>query len=275
MSLQEIAELSLPIWRQNHLGYTCISNWNHDQCLVAVKRDGLWLQHIDSQSYEICLEAVRENGLALQYVRYQVHEICIAAVRQNGLALRYVQDRTTQICLESVKQNGAALQYVPIQTEEICIAAIKQDSFASVFVLIRTSLIEEVYRTRLLIEAIEYGLSEEYESDDSYYEYVNDDERVYEYESDDEYDPDIDSLFDNHIPEINPFPPILKTRIKDLLDSHTDSSKECSICYENNTRMGYRLLPCDHDLICIDCIDKLEQNLCPFCRTVIEDVIRI
>ena len=71
-------------------------------------------------------------------------------------------------------------------------------------------------------------------------------------------------------------PIALRTSIKDLQDSHIDSSdQECEICFEKDARTGYKLLPCGHDLICIDCVSRLVTNLCPFCRGEITGVSRI
>jgi hypothetical protein len=44
----------------------------------------------ESYTPENCLEAVRKNGLALKNVNVQTPELCLEAVRQNGLALQFV-----------------------------------------------------------------------------------------------------------------------------------------------------------------------------------------
>ena len=89
-------------------------------------------------------------------------------------------------------------------------------------------------------------------------------------------DDDIDNLFDAHYHPTQ-IPIEFTTTISRLLESHISSSpKDCSICYEENSvRMGYRFIPCGHDLMCIDCIRRLERDLCPFCREKITDVMRI
>jgi hypothetical protein len=43
---------------------------NAEQCLLAVKQNGLALKNVHIQTPEICLEAVKQNGLALQFVWY-------------------------------------------------------------------------------------------------------------------------------------------------------------------------------------------------------------
>lgn len=90
-------------------------------------------------------------------------------------------------------------------------------------------------------------------------------------------DDDIDNLFDAHHYHPTQIPIEFTATISRLLESHISSSpKDCPICYEENSeRMGYRFIPCNHDLMCIDCISRLERDLCPFCREKITDVMRI
>jgi hypothetical protein len=64
-------------------------------CLIAVKKDGFILRHIDPiyQTKIICLEAVKQNGLALQFVDPGIndHMIRAEAVKQNCLASKYIE----------------------------------------------------------------------------------------------------------------------------------------------------------------------------------------
>ena len=59
--------------------------------LERVKRDGLALKHMTTQTPEICMEAVKQNGFALQYVKKQTPEICIEAINQNVKVKRYIK----------------------------------------------------------------------------------------------------------------------------------------------------------------------------------------
>lgn len=81
------------------------------------------------QTPENCLEAVKLNGVALKYVRVQTPEICLAAVKSSGSALIYVKEQTLEICLEAVKTCGYALNYVKkeFRTNEMYILAFKYD----------------------------------------------------------------------------------------------------------------------------------------------------
>ncbi len=65
---------------------------------------------------EYCLMAVRKNPLYLEYVKEQTPEICLAAVKRHDCALQYVKEQTPELCLEAVKQDGHALEYVKEQT---------------------------------------------------------------------------------------------------------------------------------------------------------------
>ena len=51
----------------------------------------------NTTSTEECLEAVKQNGLTLRYVKEQTPEICFEAVKTNGYALRYVKEQTPEI----------------------------------------------------------------------------------------------------------------------------------------------------------------------------------
>ena len=83
--------------------------------------------NIDWSNEQECLEAVKENGLALKFVNTQTPEICLEAVKQYGCALAYVSHQTPEMCLEAVKRYGCALAYVIHQTPEIVARAIVQD----------------------------------------------------------------------------------------------------------------------------------------------------
>jgi len=43
--------------------------------------------------------------------------------------------------------------------------------------------------------------------------------------------------------------------------------EECKICFDSNVSKC-KLLPCNHDILCIDCIHKI-NNVCPYCRSKI------
>ena len=66
----------------------------------------------DPEDENECLEAVKQDGLNLSFVHDPTERICLAAVKENGWALRYVKDQTPEICLAAVKQDGLALQFV-------------------------------------------------------------------------------------------------------------------------------------------------------------------
>lgn len=182
--------------------------------------------------------------MELEYILEQTEEICLRAVRRDGSMLEHVRDQTLEICLEAVKQNGFALSYIKNQTEEMCLTAVRQDGDALEYVINKT---EEI-----ISEATRNG-----------YQDFDEDEFM-------------DRLFSDYEPVFDSLSPDVKGTITDLLQLHTDSiPRDCSICgEENSVRMGYTLMPCEHDSICIDCLCNLRQNTCPFCRKVIEDVIR-
>ena len=279
--INQTKEICLEAVKENGKALKYVRDWKREDYLeiamVAVKENGLALRYIDCmideandmteiyliainqnpkalrsvlyQTEEICLRAVRRDGMTLEFVLKPSEEdglspleyerVCIAAVRQDGEALRYVVNQTEEICIEAVRQNGCALEWVENQTYVMCLAAVRSDSYSYVYV-------EERFKT------------------DEIREIANDDDWGRE-------DNDIPS---EYIP-VNRMSPELRERITELLESHVESEpKECHICYEETTRMGYVFQDCGHDLICIDCIDKLEADTCPFCRSQIDDIIR-
>lgn len=121
--------------------------WDEDNnCLRAVKFDGLLLHFIEKQNNEICIEAIKENskalgfvndqndkvytvllesdGLNIQHVIKQTLELCETAVKQNIEALKYM-DQTDEVCFMAIKHHVDALKYVKKQTQELCLEAVK------------------------------------------------------------------------------------------------------------------------------------------------------
>lgn len=111
-----------------------------EMCLIAVKHDGMLLEHILSlfnysdrfdieetdipdiiRNSDICLEAVKQNGLALYHVPYILRDrkICEAAVRQNGLAYQYVPIKQTnmRLCMIAINQNKDAIKYMSVDLD--------------------------------------------------------------------------------------------------------------------------------------------------------------
>ena len=183
------------------------------------------------------------------------HNERLNVLRMSGMFIKFIKEKTEEMCLIAVKQDGLALAFIDDQTEEICLAAIRQNRNAYNYVKNKTDVImrEMLYSYVPLdwISISNYGhLFRSVDNDVSHFS--------------DDVDA-VNSLFGSSNPTI-----------QTMLISHIDSElQKCDICLEKNTRMGYRLIPCEHDTICIDCLSKLRQNLCPFCRAEITDVIRI
>lgn len=223
------------------------------------------LRNVNNRIYELRLARVRDDGLALKFFTIKTREMILIAVAQNGLALEFVDmfDQDKEICLTAVKQNGLALVFVIFQDPDICSEATRQNPSASAFVKRVTRISYRPY-----VPAVDYHSLQRmlHRWSDDGQDYRRDEEQI-----------QIDrSLDDYHTPS-KPIPSALRKEITSLLDSRIDSEpKDCEICgEENSTRMGYCLKPCDHDLMCIDCINKLESCICPFCRAEITSVIRI
>ncbi len=98
--------------------------------LAAVKKDGLALQYVETQTEEICLAAVKHHAYAIQYVKNQTEEMCLIAVKDNYYFLEDIKNQTDKICLAAVNNDSRALIYVKNQTDEICLAAVQKNGFS-------------------------------------------------------------------------------------------------------------------------------------------------
>jgi hypothetical protein len=92
-----------------------------EECLAAVKKNGLMIRNIEVQPEDLCIEAVRQTGLALKFIknRYKTAKICVIAVGQNGLALKHVNVQSEKICMTAIRQNPMAMEYVTEKTPEM------------------------------------------------------------------------------------------------------------------------------------------------------------
>ena len=50
-----------------------------------------------------------------------------------------------------------------------------------------------------------------------------------------------------------------------------DPDAECLICFDNEPNII--LNPCEHNNFCKQCIDELQPEMCPICRTTIKSII--
>jgi len=129
-----------------------------NECLQAVRNNGLLLQFCENQTYELCREAVIQNPFALQYVYPEnldrplwrlafskdassisvldePSDACIHdALTFDGLAIRSLRHFKPEHARIAVRQNGLALQYIHEQTEDLCLEALRQTSDAVMFV---------------------------------------------------------------------------------------------------------------------------------------------
>lgn len=120
--------------KANAIGFDCT---NQDDCLAAVKKNGLNIEYIKDPSEEMCREAVRQHEWALKDVpdSLKTAEMCMSAVKRDGWLLEYVPEhlKTDEICLAAVKQNGLALKYSN-QTTDIVNAAVNENKKAIGFI---------------------------------------------------------------------------------------------------------------------------------------------
>ena len=60
--------------------------------LEELKRKQIELIGFDPYDHDECLKAVKQDGIALKYVKAQTKDICLEAVKRNVMALKYVKD---------------------------------------------------------------------------------------------------------------------------------------------------------------------------------------
>jgi hypothetical protein len=91
-----------------------------ENCLAAVKVDGMTLQFITHQTPEICLAAVDQCGYSLRFVHNQTFEIIKTAVRKNGLASKFMKSNLALIEFrkELIDTNANCIRYLPHATRE-------------------------------------------------------------------------------------------------------------------------------------------------------------
>jgi len=117
---------------------------SYRECLQAVRKDGMVLQHIGDQTFPwknftVVSEAISQNWRALQFVRspwYESYGKC--AIQQDWQALKFIMshEQSEELCIMAVEKDYRALKYVAKQTKEICKAAIQKDQRAKKFVTI-------------------------------------------------------------------------------------------------------------------------------------------
>ena len=78
----------MSITTQKMFDFMNISNMSYEE-LVAKRNN---IIGFNPDNINECLEAVKEDGLALQYVKEQTKDICLISVNEDGRALLYVKD---------------------------------------------------------------------------------------------------------------------------------------------------------------------------------------
>ena len=99
----------------------------YEEVLEIIKKRGLWLCHVQTQTTELCVVAITQNSDAIGWVIDQQPFLCKMAIHDNPMILGGIENQTTEICIEAVKLKGRALMLVKEQTAEICKFAIEQN----------------------------------------------------------------------------------------------------------------------------------------------------
>ena len=98
------------------------------QSVNIVKRNGLLLEFIKTQTSLICEEAVKQNAEAIKFVKELNNDIISHALIKDGRVLRYIpQYQVPPFCLLAVTSHPDAILYVPkrFMTPDVKIQALK------------------------------------------------------------------------------------------------------------------------------------------------------
>jgi len=104
----------------------------HENCLAAVKADGMTLRLIkaEHQTEAICIEAVKNHGYALQFVARQSIEIIKHAVESNGFAAKFINPALLNKALldELVYINRYVVNMLDVDEDQWFMAIIKNNN---------------------------------------------------------------------------------------------------------------------------------------------------
>jgi hypothetical protein len=118
-------------------------------CLIAVKQNGLALEHVrsDIDNYiELAKTAVNQNGEAIRFVDYnivgsQVYQLLAgSAVENTPYALQWIilQEQSEEMCLSAVSRCGSMIQYSQYTNWRICKAALKNSNGSAIQYMAQT-----------------------------------------------------------------------------------------------------------------------------------------
>lgn len=63
---------------------------SENECLDAVKKDGMTIRFVKKQTDLLCNEAIKNNCFAIQYIRNKTEDLCLLAVKKIGFTLQYI-----------------------------------------------------------------------------------------------------------------------------------------------------------------------------------------
>lgn len=84
-------------------------------CMVALKRNGLALMHVDklARTSTMYYVAINNNGLAIKYISpsEQNETLGLIALRQNVKSIKYIRNRTSEMWTFALRKNGLMIKY--------------------------------------------------------------------------------------------------------------------------------------------------------------------
>jgi hypothetical protein len=143
---KEIALTEMPVLIKDLLSSV------EEDFLIAVKSDGMVLEHIKNPTKKVIDEALRQNGEAIKFVDspsdaqikiailQNAHcikelpklkdELKLLALRQDGLAIQHLENPSESMQLVAVKKTPSSLSVIEHPTQKVQVEAIKEDGLS-------------------------------------------------------------------------------------------------------------------------------------------------
>lgn len=112
---------------QDPLSIRNIDNPTEEQCIVAVKKNGMVIKFIKNPTFTVIKEAIINNPLSVEYVEEVPEELGILAVKLLWNSIKYIEPLTDNIMKEAVNSKGWAIQFIKNPSEELQISAVNKD----------------------------------------------------------------------------------------------------------------------------------------------------
>ena len=102
--------------------------------LLAVRKNGLTLQCVESPSREMQMAAIENNARAIQFVADPTPEMMTKAIMDGWINLEYIKNPPDDLLKLAVSQAGWAIKYAPDPSEDLQLLAVGKNYDAIRFI---------------------------------------------------------------------------------------------------------------------------------------------